>query len=573
VKIAAFDTETAGLGGTVHRLGVLTSDGLWYWYSLEDARRNSDWREELYTSDAIVAHNIKYDAKVMGRDLNFSLPWGHAHDTMVMAALRRPAHTPKDLLSLSMEEFDYDGAEDLVVDEYNDSHDLEGDYSKIPDSVLEPYTRRQLLNTLLLFKKFRSSMPEGCYDIERLVIKYLTKMEERGVLIERSILESAHEKLDMEIAKIKNDIFTNADTWDVSLPIELSGLFGVDFNLNSTDQLSKVLIARGFDLPETASSSPAKRRYSTAEKTLKKIAGDDPFVGRLLDLRESEKLQGTYVEGLLTAADANGIISPNFSTTVTSTGRLSCSSPNLQNVAGRSESAKIVREAFVARKGFTNVSFDYSQIEFRLAIFLSQDTNGIHEFENNIDFHTAAAAAIFGKHPEEVTKKERSTGKTINFAIIYGAGPAKIASNLGVTERRAWDILESYSSHYGTLWRFKDKLEKFARRNGYIELPFGRHLYIDDNHSYKAFNYLIQGGAADVIKKAMVDVGEALEHHYSNMLLQIHDELVVEIHKTERDMIPEVARLMTETTGLCPLDVDVEEWDGNWANIKPLAPF
>lgn len=573
MNTVGIDTETKGLGGEVYRLGLLHSSGTWYWLSLEEARDTTHWEEEIDEADAVVAHNVRYDARVMKRDLDFDFPWEKTHDTLVMAAMKKPGNAPKDLLSLSMEELDYDGHEDYVIDQYVEEHSLGSAYHKIPDGKLESYTQRQLLNTLMLYKKWRNSMPEPAYEVfERRILKPLLDMEQRGVKIDTKLLEESREKLSKEIEKIKNETYRLLDESDAQLPPEYDGLFGADLNLNSGQQVADILIAKGVDLPETDSSTEEKRRYSTAKDTLKARAGDDPFIQKLLDLREAEKLQSTYVENLLGYADENEVIHTNFTTTVTRTGRLSSRAPNLQNQAGHSESAKLIRQAFVPREGYRNVSLDYSQMEFRFAVYAAEDPVGMEEIDRGIDFHTAAASAIHEKDPEEITEEERTKAKHCNFALVYGAGVSKLMRSLGLDRSTAERILGKWSSHYQGIWNYKGRLEQNARRRGYIKLPYGRKLFVPEDLAYKSLNYACQGGCADIIKKALVEVWEFLKDKQSNLLLQIHDELVIEEHKDE-DVVGEVCSIMRNASDLCPLDVDAEVWEGSWANKREIAPF
>lgn len=567
------DTETAGLYGEITRLGILHSKGKWYWLSLEEARKETHWIEEINNADAVVAHNVRYDATVMRRDLDFEFPWDKTHDTLVMAAMLKPGNAPKDLLTLSMEELDYDGKQDLDVEDYVEENNLGSAYHKIPDSILEPYTQRQLLNTLCLYKKYRNRMPEPAYDMyERRILKVLMDMEERGVKIDTDILEESKTKLDEEINKIQDEIYTMLDEWDVKLPDKYDGLFGVDLNLNSGDQVADILISKGVDLPETASSTDDNPKYSTAKSTLKAKAGDEPFIDRLLDLREAQKLKSTYVENLLGYADDNEVIHTNFTTTVTRTGRLSSRSPNLQNQAGHSESAKLIRQAFVPRDNYRNVEIDYSQMEFRFAVYTADDPVGKEEIDRGVDFHTAAASAIYGKDPDDITKDERSVGKTCNFSIVYGAGVSKVQRSLDIPRSTAERIINKWASHYQGIWNYKNILESNAKQNGYIELPYGRRLFIPEDLAYKSLNYACQGGTADIIKKAMVEVGDLLENKLSNQLIQIHDAIVIEEHKDE-DVVGDVCDIMRNTSDFCPLDVDAELWDGSWANKIEIAPF
>jgi DNA polymerase-1 len=566
--LVGIDTETKGLGGTIHRVGMLTSDSRWFWLSLEEARSNTEWLEIIDDADAILAHNVRYDARVMRRDLEFCFPWDKTHDTMVVAAMNINGSEPKDLLSLSMKYLGYDGKADIDVDEYKEAHGIVSDYSKIPDSVQEPYTQQQLLNTMSLWVYWRKRLPESYWDFEQQLTPAMMRMEDRGVPLDTRVLRESKVKLQARIEDLKSEIFELADQWNVSLPLEYDGLFGVDFNLSSGKQLAEVITCLGYELPTTKSGN-----LKTDERTLKKVCGDDPFVGKLFELREATKLQSTYIENLLECVDDDDILRPSFFSTRTRTGRLSSSNPNAQNISSHSESAKMVREAFVSRSGFTTYTLDYSQIELRASAFLSEDPVAIDEYKRGIDFHTATAASVLNKHPDDVTKEERQKGKTINFATVYGAGAKRIARQLGVSDRVGERIVNRYSNHYQHMWTFKDKLVYKARQRGYVELPWGRKLRIDEQYAYKAFNYFIQGACADIIKKAMVVVDEFLSDYLSNLLLQIHDELDIEEHYSEPELVYEVKGLMEGVTDLCPLDVDIERWEGSWANKVELPPF
>lgn len=567
--IVGFDVETAGLGGELHRLGILGSDNSWVWLSKEEALKDQSWKATFEKADLIVAHNIRYDVRTIKRDLNYDFPWSKAVCTMVMAALCAKAGAPKDLLTLSMEHLDYSGKEDMDLDIWKKDHGIKGDYSQIPDSVLEPYTKQQILNTLCLYVHWHSKVEPHYLKTEMGTVKVLMDMEDRGVLLDVDLLQEAREDITEHIENLKTTLYSIADDhWEHALPQEYDGLFGVDFNLDSPQQIGEILSNRGFDLPTTDSGT----QHSTSKENLKKFCGGDEFIEGLLDYREAMKLRSTYIDSLLDLADEQGELHPNFHTTVTRTGRLSCSGPNLQNVAGHSEAARLVRQAFVSRPHYTNYGADYSQIEFRLAVFIAQDAAGLKAFQEGIDFHTAAASLIFDKSPKDVTERERFIAKTFNFSVIYGAGPTRIAAQLGILQSEAEAILDVYSSQFQELWDYKSSVEKYAAHHGVIQYPMGRTVRVDRNQSYKALNYIIQGTASDITKLAMVEIGEYLEDKKSNLLLQIHDELIFEEHEDE-DVKGDICKIMQGVSDLCPLDVDLERWNGSWADKEELAPF
>jgi len=558
MEILGLDTETHGLNGPLHRIGALTIDEEFIWLGPEDTRKIERYLEE---ADKIVLHNAKYDAHVLGK-VGIELPWEKVQDTLVMACFLL-GNEPKDLLSLSVKYLDYDGGLDLRVKDYAKKVGM--DYGLIPDSLLSAYTRQQLENTLLLYGMWESEVPWEAYRLEINVVRALYEMERRGVPVSAEILQSAKEEIDKELKRIKDELDREASRClKKAVQQNLFGEHTTTFNPNSADQIAEVIHAKGLRLPY---SRPIKRgtlgKPITSREALLPIS-HDPFVQNILTYRELNKIRSTYLDNLLAAIDEDGIIHPNFSNTTTRTGRLSCSNPNLQNQAKN----PIVKRAFTVRPGFRVVALDFNQLELMLAVFLSGDTNGVRDFEEGIDAHYTTAVEVFGD------PNRRADGKQLNFAVIYGMQSPSLAKKMGVSVDEAERYLERFFTYHDGIDYHRRKVLGLAKQTGEIKLSSGRKLYLTSEDHYKAYNWLIQGEAAHVAKMALVKVAEFLRDKPSNILLFIHDEIVVEISEEEdfEEMYLTIGELMCSVSPY-PLSVEAKEWVGDWSKTEELVPF
>jgi DNA polymerase I len=369
--------------------------------------------------------------------------------------------------------------------------------------------------------------------IEKPLIPVVRRMEERGVLINPVVLTALAEEYQTELEKIENRIHTTA---------------GRAFNVSSPKQLSEILFDELKVIPERQKKTAGGAR-STRESELEKIRDAHPIVGDILEYRELKKLLSTYIENLPRMLDTDNRLHAEFIQTGTTTGRMSSQNPNLQNIPLHSARGRAIRHAFVAPDGFALVSFDYSQIELRLAAILSGDEKLCAIFKGGRDVHREVAAQVFGVAPEAVDAEMRRRAKVINFGILYGMGVNALRATLGSTTAEAHRYLENYFTTFKTLAEYLESTRGFARKHGHTETLFGRRRqfpemksslpYVRAQAERMAVNAPLQGTQADIIKLAMVRADEMLERENAradaHLLLQVHDELVYEIHAERAD--------------------------------------
>ncbi len=358
-------------------------------------------------------------------------------------------------------------------------------------------------------------------EVEWPLVPVLREMEEAGVRFDLNILKQAEAELTQEAQALEQQIYTLAEK---------------EFNINSPKQVGEVL----FDdlrLDPSAKKS-SKGAYSTSEEVLLGIRDKHPIVGKILDYRELKKLVSTYITALPAYINSKtGKIHTTYNQTVTATGRLSSSNPNLQNLPIRSERGQLIRKAVIPDEGCAFMSADYSQIELRLLAHFSQDEHLLAAFREGQDIHAATAAKIFKVPLEEVTTEQRRRAKTANFGIIYGISAFGLAQQLDCPRKDAKQLIDDYFEAFPQIISFIEKQKQFAREHGYVETLFGRKRYLPDIHSQNsvvrsfaernAVNAPIQGTAADIIKMAMISIDKQLKAHgyKSQMIMQVHDEL------------------------------------------------
>ncbi len=392
----------------------------------------------------------------------------------------------------------------------------------------------------------------GLYeDIELPLIPILARMEVAGIGVDTEFLRSMGEKLRSRLADLEESIQRSA---------------GGPFNVNSTLQLREVLFDR-LGLP-VVKKTP-KGAPSTDASVLEKLRDEHEIVADLLTYRELEKLRGTYVEALLRLVSEDGRIRGRFNQMGAATGRLSQEQPNLQNIPIRSEEGRAIREAFVAAEGHTFLVADYSQIELRILAHLSEDPGLVDAFKHDLDIHTATAARINELSPEEITTDQRRRAKMINFGLLYGMEAYGLAQRLDISRGEAQEHIDTYFAQFPDVRDFLQGLVERARIDGYTTTILGRRRYLPELTSDRfrdrqagermALNAPIQGSAADVIKKAMIDLDPLLVPYEAQMLLQIHDELVIEVPDEHVAAVAGVTRdVMEGVVDLrVPLNVDM----------------
>ena len=400
-------------------------------------------------------------------------------------------------------------------------------------------------------------------EIEMPIEQVLAEMQFNGMLLSKQELLNYGEVLKTSLTELTNSIYE---------------LCGEEFNINSPKQLGKVLFE---DLKLTAVKK-TKSGYSTDVDTLEKIKWEHPVIEKILEYRQTAKLYSTYVEGLLPYInDKTGRIHSYFHQTVTATGRLSSTDPNLQNIPTRFEAGRKLREIFKPQEGYIYIDADYSQIELRVLADASQDENMINAFKNGEDIHRQVASQVFNTPFDEVTKEQRSHAKAVNFGIVYGMSDYGLSEEIGVNVKTARLYIQNYFEKYPKIKEFEDTLIEKAKKEGFVETKYGRRRYIPEINSSSymvrqsgiriATNTPIQGTAADIMKIAMINVYNKMKEEKlkAKLLLQIHDELLIEAPLDEKEKVKEILKTQMEDAAKLsvPLIAEVSEAT-NWEECK-----
>ena len=391
-------------------------------------------------------------------------------------------------------------------------------------------------------------------DIEMPLMRVLAEMEFSGVLVDREIIDEFSKKLSSSVDNLTHEI------WN---------MVGTEFNINSPKKLGEILFEK-LQLPVIKKT---KSGYSTDADVLEKLRLEHPIIDKILEYRTLNKLKATYIDGIIPLIKEDGRVHAKFNQTVTATGRISCTEPNLQNIPIRTEIGKELRKMFVAKEGFTFLDADYSQIELRVLAHISGDENMIHAFNSGEDIHAMTASQVFDVPLEDVTKQMRSEAKAVNFGIVYGISDFGLATNIGTSRKKAKEYIEKYFAKYPGIKAYMDRTVKECKEKGYVETLWGRRRYVPEIKSNNfnvrqfgervAMNAPIQGTAADIIKIAMINIEKELEDKKleSKLLLQVHDELVIETKLEEIETVRELlVRNMENVIKMdVPLKVEAEE--------------
>jgi DNA polymerase-1 len=512
---------------------------------------------------AKTGHNIKYDWLVLRR-AGVTLR-GVAFDTMIASFMIDPAKRSHGLDTLALEQFN---ARLRLYGDLVGKGRSERSFADVPVREAADYCCADCDYTLRLRERFQATLADHnlerlFHDVEIPLIGVLVDMEWEGIAIDGDHFARLAVQMRRELAQLEHTIHEQA---------------GVEFNLNSTPQLRHVLFEK-LQLPVL---KKGKTGASTDAEVLDELAGMGHTVPRLLlEYREISKLLSTYLEVLPSEVNpATGRIHTSFNQIGAATGRLSSTDPNLQNIPVRSPRGEAIRRGFVPRAGNRFVVADYSQIELRLLAHLSGDPAFVDAFRAGGDIHRQTAALIFGVAPDAVTPEMRSRAKTINFATIYGQGPHALARQLGIPYEDARRFIEEYFVRFAGVRAFLDRTVAEAKERGFVETIFGRRRYIpelrDKNFSIRAFgertatNSPLQGSAADLIKVAMIKVADALRQTFrARLLLQVHDELVVEAPEPEAGPVAVVVRECMESAAALRVPLVATVGIGaNWLDAK-----
>ena len=508
-----------------------------------------------------VAHNFKFDEKVLAKyavKIN-----GQVDDTMIMAYVLKSSGK-HDMDSLSKEHL---GIEPIAYTAIAGTGKQQQTLDQIDIEIVAKYAAEDADITFRLFNHFKVLLKqdEVLYKLycetEMPLTIILNQMEKTGVKIDATKLTQQSTSLATSIKELENKCYN---------------LAGQEFNLSSSVQLREILFEK-LGLPPIKKT--AKGQVSTSEEVLIQLAEDYEIAALIMKYRHLSKLKNTYTDKLPKMLDANSRVHTSYNQTGTVTGRLSSSDPNLQNIPIKSPEGRKIREAFIAEDGYCIVAADYSQIELRIMAHLSKDKNLLKAFNQGLDIHRATAAEVLGIGLDEVSSEQRRRAKAINFGLIYGMSAFGLAKQLEISRAEAQEYIDIYFNRYLSVKEYMTTAKEFAKQNGYVETILGRRLYLPEINSKNimqrnateraAINAPMQGTAADIIKKAMIDVNTMILQEYNSevkMVIQIHDELVFEVKKTKLEEIAEKIKAIMEAVVKLnvPLEVNVyagESWD------------
>ena len=567
-----FDTETTGLDALHAELvGISFSyeKGKGFYVPFpenqDEAQILIEKFKPFFESESVekIGQNIKYDLKILSR-YGVQIK-GKLFDTMIAHYLINPdMRHNMDILSETYLKYSPKSIEDLIGKKGKNQKSMRD----VPLEEIKEYAVEDADITFQLKQNFgpildKAETKKLFEEIEIPLIPVLAAMELEGINLDVPFLKSMSVEMAAESNALEQKIYETA---------------GEKFNLASPKQLGDVL----FDKLKIGGAKQKKTKtgqYATGEEVLSFLANENPIVKDILEWRQMIKLQSTYIDALPNQVDKiTGRVHTDYMQTVAATGRLSSNNPNLQNIPVRTERGRLIRKAFIARdENYTLVSADYSQIELRIIAALSGEENMIKAFQNNEDIHRSTAAKVFNVPLEEVTKEQRSNAKTVNFGIIYGVSAFGLSNQTSLSRKESAELIDAYYATYPKLKSYMASQVDFARENGYVQTVLGRRRYLKDINSANmmvksgaernAVNAPIQGSAADIIKIAMINIHEKLVsgNWKSKMLLQVHDELVFDVHNSELEKIKPMIKHEMENAFIMDVPLDVEIGAGkNW---------
>ena len=481
---------------------------------------------------------------------------GLEFDTAIAAYLLNPSES-----SYSISDMSYKFLNETIptIKDIEDAFKSQEDMDIVKSYICTESTKVFKLYDVLREKLKDMDMADLYYKVEHPLIEVLAYMEIEGFTVNKDMLINLSEEFTKDIDRLTGQIYSYA---------------GEEFNINSPKQLGVILFER-LNLPVIKKT---KTGYSTDAEVLEKLAPQHEIVGNILEYRQIMKLKSTYVDGLLNIVREDQKIHSSFNQTVTATGRISSTEPNLQNIPVRLEMGRRIRKVFVpSTDDFLILSADYSQIELRVLAHISKDTNLIEAFYNKDDIHKKTASEVFNVPMDEVTPLMRSRAKAVNFGIVYGISDYGLSKDIGISRKEAKDYIDNYLNRYEKVKEYMDNSINFAKQNGYVTTILNRRRYIPEikssNFNVRAFgerlamNTPIQGSAADIIKVAMIKVYYELKKRElkSKLILQVHDELIIEVHKDEVEEVKAIVKYIMESAVELdvPLEVDInigESW-------------
>ena len=515
--------------------------------------------KDIFEDEAIeiLGHNLKEDLIIL-LDLKINFK-NIAHDSMIAEYLLNSTQSDYDINNISNTHFESG---------YKDEEELLGKgkkkkgFADLEEDELKTYFSFYL-NTICSLRKeqinkiIEQEMVELYYEVELPLVEVLSSMELTGITTKESVLDEIGFDLDGRILKLQEKIHEEA---------------GEEFNINSPKKLGEILFEK-LNFPVIKKT---KTGYSTAVDVLEKLKGHGEIVENVIEYRQLTKLKSTYVEGLKALINQEtGKIHSHFNQTITSTGRISSTEPNLQNIPIRSEEGRLIRKCFLATEGNLLVDADYSQIELRVLANIAQDENMISAFLADEDIHSKTASEVFHVELDEVTPIQRSRAKAVNFGIVYGISDYGLSQNLDIPRKEAQTYIDEYLKNFSGIKNYMDVEVKKGREDGYVKTILNRRRYIPElnakNFNIRSFgervalNTPIQGSAADIIKIAMVKVYKALkdENLESKLILQIHDELIVDAKEAELEKVKELMKNLMENAVEMDIPLKIDMQVGN----------
>ncbi|MAT90077.1 MAG: DNA polymerase I [Flavobacteriaceae bacterium] len=570
-KSVCFDTETTGLNPlTAELVGIAFSweAGKGFYLPFpEDFDAAKELIQELlpfFENDSIekIGQNLKYDIKVL--DKYGVRVRGKLFDTMLAHYLINPdMRHNMDVLAETYLNYTPVSIESLIGKKGKNQKSMRD----VPLEEQTEYAVEDADVTLQLKEHFEKELGEANTqklfdDIEVPLLRVLAAMELEGIRLDEPFLKELSEALEKDIQRLEKDIYQEA---------------GEEFNIGSPKQLGEILFGKMklVDKPKKTKTG----QYSTAEDVLSYLAKDHKIIRDVLEYRGLTKLKSTYVDALPgQVEEKTKRVHTDYMQTVAATGRLSSNNPNLQNIPIRTERGREVRKAFIPRnEDFVLMAADYSQIELRIIAALSEEETMIEAFQNGEDIHASTAAKVFNVPIDEVTREQRSNAKTVNFGIIYGVSAFGLSNQTDLSRSESKELIDTYYKTYPKLRNYMSEQVDFAREHGYVQTVLGRRRYLNGINGSNAVvrgaaernavNAPIQGSAADIIKIAMINIYKKLSegNFQSKMLLQVHDELVFDVHKEELDSIKKLVKTEMENAYQFAVPLDVEIGVGqNW---------
>ena len=494
---------------------------------------------------------------------------GIENDISVGAYILNPTNNKLNLKNLSMQYLEFDIEEHIGEDANKqtqmtlfEEHSIEDNKKDLEKYTLYAYIIEKI-NTIILQKLEETNSFELYTNIDMPTVEVLSSMQWNGMYIDEQELSAFGEELSLQI-----EILTK----------EIHEMAGEEFNINSTKQLGEIL----FEKMKLPVIKKTKNGYSTDVDVLEKLKREDPIIEKILEYRQLMKLNSTYIEGL------KPFINPKtkrihsfFHQTITATGRISSTEPNLQNIPTRFELGKRVRKVFKPEEGKVYIDADYSQIELRVLAHISEDKHMIEAFKHNEDIHKQAASKVFKTPIDEVTKEQRSNAKAVNFGIVYGISDFGLGEQLGISRKKAKQYIDEYLTEYAGIKVFMENIIEKTKEKGYVETLFHRRRYVPELNSKNymvrqfgnrvAMNTPIQGTAADIMKIAMINVNNELKKRKlkSKIVLQVHDEMMIEAPESEKEEVKDIMKKEMESAIQLkiPLVAEISEAK-NWYDCK-----